>query len=211
MKKYYVFLLATVLSGSLAAQVNTGFTAGLNYSDAAAKTFEGDKVPVTGGIGFHAGLSMRVLFDENIYFLTRAQYTLKRFTVNYNNRDTASIAMNYHYLEIPLLLEFNRHAQGRGFFAQFGPSFSIAMAGNQVIHDESGKNSSQPIKFAFSAYGRFEANLVGNIGYQFTPRMQATIGYTHGLGNIVDDDFGPSIKPRMFSASVHYWLPGRGK
>lgn len=211
MKKYYVFLLVTFLSGSLSAQVKTGFNAGLNYSDAAAKSFEGDKLPVTGGAGFHAGIQFRIPFDQDIYFITRAQYALKRFTVDYNNTDTASIAMNYHYLEIPLLLEFNRNVQGRGFFAQFGPSFSIAMAGNQDIRDESGKNSNEPIKFAFSAYGRFEANLVGNIGYQFSPRMQATVGYAHGLGNIVDDDFGPSIKPRMFTASVHYWLPGRGR
>lgn len=209
MKKYYVFLLATLISGTLSAQIKTGFKAGLHYSDAAAKSFEGNTLPVSGNSGFHAGMQFRIPFDQDLYFLPQVQYALKRFTVEYNNSDTTSIAMNYHYLEIPLLLEYNRNVQGRGFFFQFGPSFSIAMSGNQDIHNDSGKNANQPIKFAFSAYGRFEANLVGNIGYQFSPRIQATVGYVHGLGNIVDDDFGPSIKPRMFTASVHYWLPGR--
>jgi hypothetical protein len=129
--------------------------------------------------------------------------------VGYHNPDTSTIRMKYHYLEIPILLEYNRNAGGRGFFAQFGPSFSVAMAGSQEISGKAGGTESQALTFGFNAYGRMEANLVANLGYQFSPGMQCTIGYVHGLGSIVDDDNGPEITPRMITASVHYWLTSK--
>jgi hypothetical protein len=212
MKKHYiVFLVLCLASSQASAQVRLGLKAGVNYSDAKAYTYYGEKIDVTGGTGFHAGAQMRVLFDETITFLPQLQYAYKSFTVNYNNGDTGSVRMNYHYLELPILLEYNPHTNGRGFFVQFGPSFSLALGGNEEVSGKANSVTSQPINFAFSAYGRFEANLVANVGYQFSPTMQCTIGYAHGLGSIVDDDFGPQITPRMFTASLHYWMPEKKK
>ena len=211
MKKYAIWMLVILLTGSAKAQVTTGFKVGANYSYAAVKSPEGETIDVTGGTGFHAGMQLRIPFDVDLYFTPQFQYAYKTFTVNYNYADTSSIAMKYHYLEIPLLLEYHPNIDDRGFFAQFGPSFSIAAAGTQVINSDMHSSSSEPIKFAFAAYGRFEANLVANLGYQFSPRLQATIGYAYGLGSIVDNDFGPSIKPRMATVSLHYWLPARSR
>ena len=211
MKKYAIWILVVFLTGSAKAQVTTGFKLGANYSYAAVKSPEGESIDVTGGTGFHAGMQVRIPFDVDLYFTPQFQYAYKTFTVNYNYADTSSIAMKFHYLEIPLLLEYHKHAEGRGFFAQFGPSFSIAASGNQEIQDDVHTTASQPIKFAYASYGRFEANLVANIGYQFSPSMQASIGYAYGLGSIVDNDFGPSIKPRMATVSLHYWLPAKSR
>jgi hypothetical protein len=212
MKKHYIFLLLLCFATwQVNAQVRLGYKAGVNYSSAKATTYYGENVPVSGGTGFHVGAQLRVPFEENITFLPQMQYAYKNFTLEYNSGDTSSVHMKYHYLEIPLLLEYNSHVDGRGFFVQFGPSFSVALAGSEEITEKANSVTSQPIKFGFNAYGRFEANLVANLGYQFSPTMQCTIGYAHGLGSIVDDDFGPSIKPRMITASLYYWMPQRKK
>ena len=210
MKKHYV-LAALLTLGALhgMAQVTTGFKGGLNYSYARARSNTGSILPVTGGGGFHVGAALKVPFDVNLYFVPQAQYAYKSFTVGYFNPDTSTIRMKYHYLELPILLEYNRNRDGRGFFAQFGPSFSVALAGSQEINGKTSESVNQPIKFSFNAYGRMEANLVANLGYQFSPYMQCTIGYAHGLGSIVDNDNGPEITPRMVTASILYWPAGK--
>jgi hypothetical protein len=210
MKKHYV-LAALLMLGALCgtAQVKTGFKGGLNYSGARARSNTGNELPVSGGGGFHLGAALKVPFDVNLYFVPQVQYAYKSFTVGYNNPDTSTIKMNFHYLEIPILLEYNRNKDGRGFFAQFGPSFSVALAGSQDINGKTSESVNQPINFGFNAYGRMEANLVVNLGYQFSPGMQCTIGYVHGLGSIVDNDYGPEITPRMATASIFYWPAGK--
>jgi hypothetical protein len=172
---------------------------------------KGENLSVFGAGGIHLGAQMKVSFDKNLYFIPQMQYAYKNFTVEYNNTDTASLQMKLHYLEIPLLLEYNLVKENKGFFFQFGPSMSVDISGNETITGKTGGLEDTPIKFAFNAYGRMEANLVANAGYQFNPYMQFTLGYAHGLGSIVDGDLGPEITPRMFTASLHYWLAERKK
>lgn len=205
--KKHLYLLQIMLLCSMitAAQVQFGFKGGLHYTDAKAVSNEGENLSVSGAGGIHIGAQMKVSFDKNLYFIPQMQYAYKNFTVLYNNTDTASIHMKLHYLEIPLLLEYNLVKENKGFFFQFGPSISVAIAGNETITGKSGGTQDKPIKFAFNSYGRMEANLVANAGYQFNPYMQLTLGYAHGLGSIVDGDLGPQIIPRMFTASLHYW------
>jgi hypothetical protein len=211
--KKHVYLLPVMLLCSMivTAQVQFGFKGGLHYSDAKAVSKDGEDLNVIGGGGLHLGAQMKVSFDKNVYFVPQMQYAYKNFTVEYNNADTSSIKMKMHYLEIPLLLEYDLIKENRGFFFQFGPSISVALAGNETITGKTGSAENSPIKYAFNAYGRMEANLVANAGYQFNRFMQFSVGYAHGLGTIVDGDSGPQITPRMFTASLHYWPAKRTK
>jgi len=211
--KKHLYLLPIMLFCSMitAAQVQFGFKGGLHYTNAKAVSNKGEDLTVSGAGGIHLGAQMKVPFDKNLYFIPQMQYAYKNFTVEYNNTDTASIRMRMHYLEIPVLLEYNLVKENRGFFFQFGPSISVALADNKTISGKTGGTQEKPIKFAFNAYGRMEANLVANAGYQFNPFMQFSLGYAHGLGSIVDGDFGPQITPRMFTASLHYWPATRKK
>ena len=210
MKKHvYLFPLMLLCGMITTAQVQFGFKGGLHYSDARAVSNQGENLTVIGAGGIHLGVQMKVPFDKNLYFIPQMQYAYKNFTVEYNNTDTASIQMKMHYLEVPLLLEYNLVKENRGFFFQFGPSISVALAGSETITGKTGSTQDKPIKFAFNAYGRMEANLVANAGYQFNPSMQFSLGYAHGLGSIVNGDSGPQITPRMFTASLHYWLAKR--
>ena len=211
--KKHLYLLSMMLFCSMitVAQVQFGFKGGFHYSNAKAVSNQGEDLAVSGAGGIHLGAQMKVFFDKNLYFLPQMQYAYKNFTVEYNNTDTASIHMKMHYLEIPILLEYSLVKENKGFFFQFGPSISVALAGNETISGKAGGKQDKPMKFAFNAYGRMEANLVANAGYQFNPFMQFSLGYAHGLGSIVDGDFGPQITPRMFTASLHYWPATRKK
>jgi hypothetical protein len=206
MKKHLCLLPMMMLCSIIvSAQVQFGFKGGLHYTDAKALNNQGENLSVSGAGGIHLGAQMKVSFDKNLYFIPQMQYAYKNFTIEYNNTDTASIQMKMHYLEIPLLLEYSLVKENKGFFFQFGPSLSVAIAGNETITGKAGGTQNKPIKYAFNAYGRMEANLVTNAGYQFNPYMQFTFGYAHGLGSIVNADLGPQITPRMFTASLHYW------
>ncbi len=206
MRKYFLFCLFLLAGSATEAQVRIGLKAGMHSTTAKVVTPGGGKPEVDNSVGFHAGLALKMKIEGQLYFVPQMQYAYKTFAIHYNNTDTSTITMQAHYLEIPLLFEWKKENYKSGFFIQFGPSFSIAMSGKQKIEEKSGITISKPIKYGFNAYGRAEANLVGNIGYQFGKRLQITVGYAHGLGTIVDDDFGPVIKPRMFTGGLVYWL-----
>lgn len=212
MKK--ILLCSAVLFCSLCtgAQVSYGVMGGLQQIDARVKVFEGPIVPVKSGYGLHVGAFLKVPFDKNLYFIPQLLYSLKGFTVQYNDVLRDSVANNtlgIHFIEIPALLQFDTRNNGEGLFFQFGPSVSIAVAGTDKKIFLNGKEKKTPMKFANTAYGRFEMNLVGKIGYQVKDKWFVTGGYAFGLGNIVNDDLSPGIAPRMITVSAGFFFPGK--
>ncbi|MFT3747886.1 MAG: porin family protein [Agriterribacter sp.] len=210
MKK--ILLSSAVLFCSLyaGAQVSYGVLGGLQQTGARVKVFEGPVVPVKPGCGFHVGAFLKVPFDKNLYFVPQLLYSLKGFTVRYNNALRDSVAnniLNIHYIEIPALLQFDTRNNGEGIFFQFGPSVSVAVAGTDKKNFLNGKERKTPMKFANTAYGRFEMNLVGKIGYQLKDKWFVTGGYALGLGSIVNDDLAPKIGPRMITLSAGFFFP----
>ena len=210
MKK--ICIITTVLFCSLygKAQVLYGVTGGLQQIDANVKITAGPAVPVKAGYGFHIGALLKVPFDKNLYFIPQILYSVKGFTVQYNNALLDSVINNklgIHYIEIPALFQFDTRSGGQGLFFQFGPSLSIAIAGNDKKRFLNKTEQKNAMKFANTAYGRFEMNLVGKIGYQVKNKWFITAGYALGVGNIVNDDLGPRISPRMITAGAGFFFP----
>jgi hypothetical protein len=207
-KNLLLVLLPVFITTLSFSQVRFGLKAGWNYSSAYVKTPSGSKPDVKGGQGFHLGAQLKVPFEVKLFFVPQLQYSYKSFNIKYINADTFSNKLSYHYAEIPLLFQLDAREDHLGWFFQFGPSFSLAMKGTDEVKKINGNTSSRSTKFAFNAYGRLEANAVLNAGYRFRNNMAITGGYALGMGSVVDDDFGPVIKPRMFTVSLHYW-PGK--
>lgn len=67
------------------AQVSYGVIGGLQLIDARVKVFEGAGSTAKPGYGFHIGAFLKVPFDKNLYFVPQVLYSLKGFTVQYNN------------------------------------------------------------------------------------------------------------------------------
>ncbi|MFT3945880.1 MAG: porin family protein [Agriterribacter sp.] len=212
MKKIILCSAVLFCSWYAGAQVSYGVMGGLQHIDARVKIFEGPVVPVRPGYGFHVGAFLKVPFDKDLYFVPQLLYSLKGFTVQYNNALRDSVVNNkleMHYVEIPALLQFDTRNDGEGIFFQFGPSVSVAFGGTDKKTFLNGKERKNPVKFANTAYGRFEMNLVGKIGYQVKDKWFVAGGYAFGLGNIVNDDLSPRIAPRMITVSAGFFFPGK--
>lgn len=204
MKKYLLILVLVISASAASAQLRVGFKAGANATTAKVIANDGSRPSVPYSGGFHAGVELKVLLEGQLYFVPQVQYSHKVFAIEYNNADTSVNTLKMNYLEIPLLFEWKKSFYKSGIFIQAGPSLSLVLNGKEEI---SGKEQiNKPMKIASTAYGRAEANAVINVGYQFGRNFQFTIGYAYGMGTIVDNDSGPVIKPRMFTASVHYFI-----
>lgn len=212
MKKIILFSCILFSYSYAKSQVTYGVTGGVQQINARVKIFDGPKVPVKAGYGFHIGAFLKVPFDKNLYFVPQMLYCLKGFTVQYNNIRKDSVLDNklgIHYIEIPVLLQFDTRSDGQGLFFQFGPSASVAITGSDKKSYLNGKEKKTSMRFANTAYGRFEMNLVGKVGYQVRDKWFATAGYALGLGSIVNDDLSPRIGPRMITISAGFFFRGK--
>ncbi|WP_336517524.1 porin family protein [Pollutibacter soli] len=204
MKKYLLVLVLVTSVSAASAQLRVGLKAGANATTAKVIATDGSRPSVPYSGGYHVGAELKVLLEGQLYFVPQVQYSHKVFAIEYNNVDTSVNTLKMNYLEIPLLFEWKKSFYKSGIFVQFGPSMSFVLSGKEEITGKEEMN--KPMKIASTAYGRAEANAVINVGYQFGRSFQFTIGYVYGMGTIVDNDNGPVIKPRMFTASVHYFL-----
>ena len=205
MKYLICTLLVTGFLGSKAiAQVQFGLRAGANSVNAYVVNPDGSKPETRPGTGFFAGAMLKVPFETKLYFVPGIQYSYKTYTIEYNDASTKASTMNLHYIEVPLLLNYDFKTSGSYPFIQFGPSFSIAMSGNQVVSKPGEMNSTEKMTFSYTSYGRYEANAVLNAGIHFKNNLSVFGGYALGLGTIVNDDNGPVIKHRMFSLGLGY-------
>jgi hypothetical protein len=200
------FLLITVCSH---AQVSYGILGGMQQIDARVKIPDGARIPASAGYGFHAGGMLKVPFDKNVFFSPQVLYSLKGFTIHYNDMLQDSVTASkllLHYIEIPALLQFDTRSDGNGFFFLFGPSVSVAITGKERRTFLGNSEKERPMRFANTAYGRFEMNLAARAGYSFKSNIIITGGYSYGLGSIINDDYFARIVPRMITLSAGYFF-----
>lgn len=203
---YTVLLFVTLCTR---AQVSYGILGGIQQTDARVKIPDGPVIRTAPGYGFHAGSMLKVGFDKNLYFSPGLLYSLKGVTIHFNNilqDSVASSRLQIHYIEIPLLLRFDTRTDGNGFFFLFGPSASVAITGKENMTYLNNSKKDRPMRFANTAYGRFEMNLVAKAGYYFKNNVLITGGYSYGLGSIINDDYYARIVPRMITLSAGYFF-----
>lgn len=200
------FLFITICSH---AQVSYGILGGIQQINAHVKIPDGPAIGATSGYGFHAGGMLKVGFDKNVFFSPQILYSLKGITIHYNDMLQDSVTaskLQLHYIEIPLLLQFDTRSDGKGFFFLLGPSASVAITGKESRTFLDNSEKERPMRFANTAYGRFEMNLVAKAGYCFKSNIMITGGYSYGLGSIINDDYFARIVPRMITLSAGYFF-----
>ena len=200
------FAMLFLLSKLSFSQVQYGFRGGINSVNAYVVNKDGTKPATQPGTGFFAGGMLKIPFDKNLYFVPGIQYSYKHYTINYMDAKVNTCELQLHYIEMPFLLNYDFKSSGNYPFIQFGPSFSIALSGNQVFDKPGEESSTEKMQFAYNAYGRYEANAVLNLGYHFRNNLSVFGGYSLGLGTIVNDDNGPVIKHRMLSLGLGYYI-----
>lgn len=154
--------------------------------------------------GFTVGTGIRVEFDKQLYFTPRIQYSLHGYELGADKQEPAQ-QFRLHYIEIPVLLQYDFSKANRGFFAQLGPSIGAAIAGSQ----KSGKQVS-PLRFAMTQYNRVNVDALAHFGYRFKNGLSLDASYTYGLTSITNGDSLPIVRMAQFGIGLSYHFNKRG-
>jgi len=162
--------------------------------------------------GFQAGAVMKVPFENKLFFAPSAFYSLKGYDVTYssfNGLPDASAKDNstrIHTFELAALLQYDFSNQPGHFFIKAGPSLDFQLFGNEKFNLANGGSVDRKMSFAPNDYGRYSANLLGQLGFETASGFMIFAQYSHGAANISNRDAGPSIKHRVYGISIGKYL-----
>jgi hypothetical protein len=151
---------------------------------------------------------MKVPFENNLYFVPTAFYSMKGYKVAFNRTsfppDSAAIDKNttFHKFEIAALLQLDFSSKPDHFFIQAGPSLDCQLVGKETLNRASDPPVSRNIKFGFADYGRYSANFLAQFGYESSGGFVISGQITLGLTNIINTDNGPAVLHNAFGISI---------
>ena len=198
------------------SQVSYGVFGGPQLTTAKYKINE-EKQKTDFKTGFQLGATIKIPFDNQLYFGPAIYYSMKGYKVKLNRPSypPTELAINnettIHTLEIAPLLQYDFSTQPSHFFMKFGPAIDIAFSGKEKFDTvDGGKPVERPMPFAFTAYGRFTAQAILHVGYQHARGLMVFAHYAEGLGGLNNADGGPVIKHRIIGLSLG-WCFSRNK
>jgi hypothetical protein len=211
MKKLQL-LLAGVFTFCIApAQTSFGIFGG-PQSTTARYTIDGTKQKTGYKYGYQGGICWDVPLEGSIHFTPALFYSLKGYNVTYNKPayppDLTATDNNVvlHTFEIATMLQFNLSEKPAHFFIKVGPSMDCQLLGTEKFHMVNGKMESRSVQFGFADYGRFGANLIGQLGYEINNGFFFFTQYNFGLGSINNADNGPRIYHRVMGFSIGKYI-----
>jgi Outer membrane protein beta-barrel domain len=209
----FISLIVTTLSITLSAssQVQFNIFAG-PQATTAHYTIGGTKQETEMKVGFHAGIGMKVPFENKLFFAPAAYYSMKGYKVTYNKfvalpdvnaRDNKT---TLHTFELAPLLQFDFNNNPSHFFIKAGPGLDFQLIGNEKFNLLTNGSVDRKMKFSYGDYGRFSANGLFQLGYEAGSGLIIFAQYSHGLASISNLDGGPQIKHRVFGISFGKFL-----
>ena len=207
-----VFCLVILFNTPVFSQVTYGIFGGPQLTTAKYKVQDVHQ-PTEFKLGAQLGATMKIPFDNRLYFGPAIYYSMKGYKVKLNKPSfpPAESAINnettLHTLEIAPLLHLDFSNQPNHFFVKFGPAIDIAFSGKEKFDTLGG---SAPIErsmhFAYTEYGRFTAQAIVHFGYETEKGLFAFLHYAEGLGGLNNADDGPVIKHRIVGISVGWFF-----
>lgn len=211
MKKFISLLVFTTIAVSSMAQPQFGIFAGPQMTTA-KYTVRGDKQSISSKYGFQAGASLKVPFENKLYFSPAVFYSLKGYKAELEDRafppDTNAIDndMTLHTAELAFLLQLDLGKSANHCFIKLGPSLDFQLSGKEKFKLEDNSTVEQKVVFEFERYGRYAANMLLQFGYEGGNGLFIFAQYSHGLGSINNADYGPRIRHRVFNLSIGKYL-----
>ena len=193
------------------AQVQISIFAG-PQTTSSKYTVNSKKQSNTNKYGFQLGTSLKVPFDNKLYFSPAAFYSLKGYKVKFNQPslppDKLAIDNNttIHTFELAALLQYDFSNLPNHFFVKFGPSIDFQLDGKEKFHLSDGTTVDQKMVFSFERYGRYGASILLQLGYETSNGLLLSGQYSHGIGSINNADFGPRIWHRVFGISIGKYI-----
>jgi hypothetical protein len=208
---YLLFLLATLAAAAQRPAV--AFYAG-PQATAANYTIRNVKQPTTFKLGAMAGVSMKVPFENRLFFFPSFYYSLKGYDVDFNlfAFPPTELAKNnstrIHTVEIAPLFQFDLTRNNSHPFVRFGPAIDVALSGKERFDTTIG---APPVRramiFSFGDYGRFTASANIHLGYESQKGWMLFAHYAHGMGSMNNADGGPKIRHRIAGISGGWIIP----
>jgi hypothetical protein len=202
------FILFTVAG---TAQIEFGIFAGPQMTSS-KYTVRGEKQSNKYKYGFQAGASLKIPFDNQLYFSPAIFYSLKGYKVTLEQRafppDTNAVDNNttWHTAELAFLLQYDFSKEANHFFIKLGPSLDFQLSGTEKFTLEDNSMVNQKIVFDFTRYGRYAANAIIQLGYEASSGFFVFGQYSHGLGSVNNADLGPRIRHRVINLSMGMYL-----
>jgi len=211
-KRTISVVIAVISCCSCFAQAKVGFFAGPQTSTVQYK-IQDVKQSSEAKYGFHAGVGMKVDFEERLYFFPAISYSKAGYKVAFNRQaippDSSAKDNNtsLHEVDLDLHLQVDLGKQLGHFFLRGGPSFNIIASGKEKFHVNSGETIDRKMKLGlYSPYGRFLVSAVAALGYETASGFYVNLQYAHGLTSINNADDGPQILQRVIGLNMGIFL-----
>jgi hypothetical protein len=208
----FVFCLIILSSKFSFSQVIFGVFGGPQMTTAKYKVRE-EKQATEFKPGFQLGATMKVPFDNRLYFAPTAYYSMKGYKVTLQDSafPPTQVAKNndtrIHTIEVAPLLQYDFSNQPSHFFIKLGPALDFAFSGTEKFDTIGG---TAPIKrsmnFSFTEYGRVTAQAILHLGFESGKGYFVFAHYAEGLGGLNNADNGPTIKHRIVGLSFGWFF-----
>jgi hypothetical protein len=211
MKFLSLSIIVLLLTVSASSQVQLNVFAGPQATTANYK-IGGTKQETEMKIGFHAGIGMKVAFENKLFFAPAAYYSMKGYKVAYNKYNPLPDVnakdnnTTIHTFETAFLLQYDFNSSPNHFFFKAGPGLDFQLIGNEKFNLLTTGSVDRKMKFSYGDYGHFSANGLLQVGYEAGSGLIIFAQYTHGLASINNSDGGPQIKHRVFGLSIGKFL-----
>jgi len=211
----FLFSLPTLLN----AQLELGFRAGLNMSEADdLRATNGDLIKAAQLNGINAGVFAKFQIGSIIALQPEVTFSKKGFVTSWDNSDSSSM-LNTSYLDMPLMIEAGL-AIGKRFriFANAGQNVSYLIKAEEEFYDSmNGETTKTAFNFDVESFERLDVgvNFGGGISLR-TRRWKYTLNarYNMGLKEIMSNkdamSFVENAKYRVtnISLGISYFVFG---
>jgi len=207
-------LLAFFVSVTGLSQNRIGIYGGIQSTTAAYKVR--DKKQITDSkLGAQLALTLKVPFDNQLFFSPVVGYNLKGFRVQLTDsaaipgKDVVNNELTVHSIDIAPLFHIDLSKNPSHLFVRFGPSVDVTFKGKERVTLKDGKIEERAMKFGSAYYSPITTSAILHFGYETSGGFFVFGHYNHGLGSMNNSDFGPKARHRGFGFSLGMYLGGR--
>lgn len=175
-------------------------------------TIRGADQATSGKAGFSAGAGLKTLLEGPVYFSPMLYYNQKGYKATFNRPafppDSAAKNNNVtvHAIELAPLFQVNFSRTASYGFVRFGPSADFAVKGRETFDSLNNKRISRKMVFSFGDYSFVTLSANVQLGFQHKSGFVVFAHYQHGVTNLNNADYGPTIFHHIAGLSVGYTL-----
>jgi hypothetical protein len=120
--------------------------------------------------------------------------------------------VTFHEINIDPLLQFDLSKKARHLFIRVGPSFNFILWGNEKYNLATGESVDHAMNFSTTnGYGRYNASLLGQFGYEASKGFTIYAYYLRGLISMNNEEQGPSIYNSMYGLTLGTYFRSKKK